>query len=84
MKVKEREIIKDNKIDYVVEIRKALMQLKQLREMRLGEISGIFGLDSLSDYEKMSTVEGLQKENLSNAFEELLRIKEKDEILEKN
>ena len=30
-RVKQRESIKDNKIEYVLEIRKALIQLKQLR-----------------------------------------------------
>ena len=51
-KVKERERIKDVKVEYIKRIKDALGHLKIIRENRLHEITKFFGLETVWDIEK--------------------------------
>lgn len=48
-KVKERERIKDVKVEYIKRIKDALGQLKLIRENRLNEINQFFGFENVWD-----------------------------------
>lgn len=78
-KIKERELSKDKKIDYIKRITNILDELKKTREERLGEIASFFGIDNSREFDKMNFKE---QGDFATGLEELLRIKERDNQLE--
>jgi flagellin-specific chaperone FliS len=53
-KIKEREISKDKKIEYIKRIKNILEELKRTREERLGEIAQFFGIENSWEFDKMN------------------------------
>ena len=78
-KIKDREVSKDKKIEFIKRIKCILEELKRTREERLEEIAIFFGIDNTWEFDKMNI-----KDNgdFANALEELLKIKERDSQLE--
>lgn len=78
-KIKEREISKDKKIDYIKRIKNILDELKRTREERLGEIAQFFGIENSWEFDKMNFKE---QGDFGTGLEELLKIKERNNQLE--
>lgn len=78
-KAKQRERVKDQKVEFIKRIKDALAQLKMIRENRLHEISAFFGFDNVWDLEKYNFKEA---GDFTGGFEELLKIREKEGYLE--
>lgn len=77
--IREREVSKDKKIEYIKRIKNILEELKWTREERLSEIASFFGIDNTWEFDKMNFKE---QGDFSSGLEELLRIKERDSQLE--
>ncbi len=78
-KIKERELSKDKKIEYIKRITNILDELKWTREERLAEIAMFFGIDSSLEFDLMNFKD---QGDFANGLEELLRTKERDSQLE--
>ena len=77
-KIKEREISKDKKIDYIKRIRNILEELKRTREERLLEIAQFFGIDNTWEFDKMNLKD---QSDFGTSLEELIKIREREKQL---
>ena len=77
-KIKEREISKDKKIDYIKRIRNILEELKRTREERLLEIAHFFGIDNTWEFDKMNLKD---QSDFGTSLEELIKIREREKQL---
>lgn len=53
-RIKEREVSKDKKIEFIKRIKNILEELKRTREERLMEIASFFGIDNTWEFDKMN------------------------------
>ena len=77
-RIKEREVSKDNKIEFIKRIKYILEELKRTREERLEEIAIFFGINDTEEFDQMNFQD---QGDFANSLEELLRVRERDQQL---